>query len=207
MSADLSVERTDTGWFFWLKWVLGSTIGWIVVFALSFVAIGAVVEALWGNPETAFGEDSLAFAAVLTAVFTVSFVGLGSVQWLLLRRRLGRMGWWAPASGVGGLIVAVLYFALVGVVGEVANEIIHNAAAGTVVGLLQWRILRGRVAHAQLWVPVTALGFVLAGGGAAVVSAVTGMDAGDSAMIGIPAMSALTGAGMVWLLRQPLRPE
>lgn len=207
MTADLSVERRDAGRFFWLKWVLGSTLGWIVVFVLSFVTIGAVVEALWGNPETAFGEDSLAFAAVLTAVFTVSFVGLGSVQWLLLRQRFARMGRWAPASGVGGFVVAVLYLALTGVVGEAANEVIHNAVAGTVVGWLQWRILRGQVAHAQLWMPVTALGFVVGGGGAAVVSAVTGMDAGDSAMIGIPAMSAVTGAAMVWLLRQPSRPE
>jgi hypothetical protein len=207
MTSGLIVERAYVGWFFWLKWVLGSTVGWVVVFGLSFLAIGAVVELFLGDPETVFGEGSLAFAAVLTAVFTLSFTGAGSVQWLLLRRKLERAGWWALVNGLGGFIVAVLYFALMGVVSEATNEIIHNGVAGAVVGLLQWRILRLQVARAHLWIPATIVGFVVAGGGAAIVSAVTGLDVGTSGIFGVAAMSAMTGGVMVWLLRQPSRSE
>lgn len=206
-ASELSVERADAGWVFWLKWVLGSTIGWIGLFVLSFLAIGTVVELFLGDPKTVAGEGTLTFAVALTAVFTLAFTGAGSAQWLLLRRKIERLGWWAPANGLGGFVLAVLYFALMGVVPEMANEIINNGVAGTIVGLLQWRILRGQLAHAKLWIPAIAVGFVVAGGGAAILSAITGLDDGTSGMFGIVAMSALTGAAMVWLLRQPSRPE
>jgi hypothetical protein len=193
-------ERADIGRFFWLKWTLGSTISWVIVFVLSFLAIGTVIEALWGDPETMLSD--LAFSAALTLVFALSFTGFGGVQWLLLRQRIERIGGWAPASGLGGFILAVLHFTLMGVVSEATNEIIHNGVAGAVVGLLQWRILRSQMARAQLWIPATFVGFIVAGGGAAFVSAITGLDAGTSGIFGVAAMSALTGVVMVWLLRQ-----
>ena len=197
-----SVEHASAGWVFWLKWVLGSTGGWLVVFMLSFSTIGIVVEMFWGDPETVLGDGSLGYAAGLTTVFTLSFTALGSVQWLLLRHRLERIGGWAPASGLGGFIVAVLAFALMAIETWWANEIVHNGVAGVVVGLLQWRLLCRQTPSAHLWIPAAALGFVAGGGGAAIVSALTGMDAGTSNIFGVAAMSALTGSVMSWLLAQ-----
>jgi hypothetical protein len=195
-------EQAGAGWIFWLKWVVGSTVAWITMFMVTFLTIGMVVETFWGDPETVLGEG--AFAVLLTVVFTISFTALGGAQWLLLRRRLERIGGWALASGMGGFIIGVLYFALMGVVSETANEIIHNGLAGVVVGLLQWRILRRQVASAHLWIVTATVAFVMAGGGAAIISALTGMDSGTSSIFGVLAMSALTGGVMAWLLRQPL---
>ena len=156
----------------------------------------------WGDPETVLGEGSLGFTVGLTTVFTLSFTALGGVQWFLLRHRLGPIGGWAPASGLGGFITAVLFFALTGFEAWWASEIIHNGVAGVVVGLLQWHLLRRQTASAHLWIPATVVGFVAAGGGAAIVSALTGIDAGTSNVFGVAMMSALTGGMMVWLLRQ-----
>ena len=194
------VEHAGAGWVFWLKWVLGSTVVWLVVFMLSFLTIGIVVETFWGDPETVLREGSLGFAAGLTIVFTLSFTALGGVQWFLLRRRLERIGGWPLTSGLGGFIVAVLFFALMGIERWWASEIIHNGMAGVVVGLLQWHLLRRQTASAHLWIPATAVGFVAGGGGAAIVSALTGIDAGTSNVFGVAMMSALTGGMMVWLL-------
>ena len=202
-----SVEHAGAGWVFWLKWVLGSTVGWLVVFMLSFLTIGIVVETFWGDPETVLSDGSLGFAAGLTIVFTLSFTALGGVQWLFLRSRLERIGAWAPASGLGGFIVVVLFFALMGIETWWASEIIHNGLAGVVVGLLQWRLLRRQTASAHLWIPATAVAFVAGGGGAAIVSALTGMDTGTSNIFGVAAMSALTGSVMVWLLRHAGQPD
>jgi xanthosine utilization system XapX-like protein len=198
-------KESGAGWIFWLKWVVGSTVAWIAVFMLTFLTIGMMVETFWGDPEMVLGEE--AFAVALTAVFTLSFTASGGVQWLLLRRRFERIGGWVLASGVGGLLVGILYFALMGVVSETASEIIHNGLAGVVVGLLQWRILRRQVARAHLWIVAATVAFVMAGGGAAIISTLTGMDSGTSSIFGVLAMSALTGSTMVWLLRQPPRPE
>lgn len=196
-----NLKLADVGWLFWLKWAIGSSLSWIVVFALSFFTIGTIVETLWGDPETVFSEP--VFATLLGMIFALSFTAMGSVQWLLLRQKIERSGWWIPASSLGGVIVAVLYFALMGVVSEAANEIVHNGVAGAVVGLLQWRILRRQVAGAHLWIPATAVAFIIAGAGSAILRDITGMDDGTSSMFAIVALSALTGAAMVWLLRQP----
>ena len=80
---------------------------------------------------------------------------------------------------------------------------VTGAVAGAIAGLLQYLILWQQVGRAWLWVVASIAGWVVAGGGAAVLRAITGMEEGASEVIGAAAYAALTGAVMVWLLRQP----
>ena len=106
------------------------------------------------------------------------------------------------ASGLGFAVIVPLNNALLGMMSEAANAAVTGAVAGAVAGLLQYLILQQRVGRAWLWVAIISAGMVVAGGGAAVVRAITGLDEGTSETVGIAAMAALTGAAMVWLLRQ-----
>ena len=38
----------------------------------------------------------------------ITLVGFGASQWLILRRRLPRVGWWVVASAVGGIMEGVI---------------------------------------------------------------------------------------------------
>jgi hypothetical protein len=196
--ATASIARDPGGWFFWLAWFLGSILAWFASPFLAFLPIAAV----WGDPSTALSEGSPAYTAALTMLFTVIGIGLGTAQWLVLRRRIDRAGWWILASGLGFAVIVPLNNALLGMMSEAANAAVTGAVAGAVAGLLQYLILQQRVGRAWLWVAIISAGMVVAGGGAAVVRAITGLDEGTSETVGIAAMAALTGAAMVWLLRQ-----
>lgn len=61
-------------WTLWVKWILATTLGWLVAFAL------------W--PELGYGQ--FAYGAVI-----------GTAQWVVLRSLIEKHGWWIPASTVG----------------------------------------------------------------------------------------------------------
>lgn len=62
----IKMEQSHVGWGLWLKWVVASSIGWTASFILSISVIGAVVQALWGDPDTVLAEGTLAFHTALT---------------------------------------------------------------------------------------------------------------------------------------------
>lgn len=188
-------------WWFWLQWVLASSVGMLVGFVAGFFLTGLAVEALLGETADAIlGEDGPAFFIALTFAFTSAGAGLGILQWLTLRRHVPVAGRWVLGSTLGFAAVAALFGALSGVVSEAANEIVHNSLGGMVAGTIQWRILRPHMANAGWWIPATILGFLSAGG----VSSVLG--SGPEGMLaGIAGLAAITGAVLVWLMNRPIR--
>jgi hypothetical protein len=105
------------------------------------------------------------FAAMLVVAFLLS----GVLQWLVLRRRLRRAGWWIPAT-VGGWIGAVLVAAVVSYgienvlysYGSFARGILYTVAAGpcigAVIGASQMLVLRRRVPRAGRWIVASIFG-------------------------------------------------
>lgn len=201
----IKIEQGYAAWGLWLKWVVASSSGWTASFILSISAIGAVVQALWGDPDTVLAEGTLAFHTALTLLFTLSGLGYGVAQWLVLRRLIAGSKWWPFATGVGFMVAAALFgvIALAGVKEIMVNEVIHNVAAGAGAGIAQSLILRRQVRVAGWWLLVNIIGFLLAG---AVINRLVVAAGGNEAIggiLGVTVMSMFTGAALVWLLQQP----
>ncbi|MXW75878.1 MAG: VanZ family protein [Acidimicrobiaceae bacterium] len=168
------------GWRLWFWWFLGGAVGWDVSMDSSLFGERTRVELLDSLPSlTVPAFSNVAVGGLLVGVF----------QWLAVRRHLSRPARWlsssAGAVAVGGLIVLA-----VRLVDADSASIAGVVFYGTVVGVLQWLVLRDHSAHAGWWVVVSTVGWLLA------------FPVGDA--MGPPGWSvygALTGAVLVWLLR------
>ena len=204
----LGFERAD--WWFWIKWVLVSAVGG---------AVGLVVGVSVGE---AVGEAMGAFAGL-----AVGWALVGTAQWIVLRKRVCRSGWWVLASAVGGLLSAAVG-GLVGVsVGPLVGLIVGMAASWAVVGTAQWMVLRERVHGSGWWVLVTAVGGAVGGlvGGSvgvlvSVLVGMVGLAVSDDVpnVLGAVAVTvllgscagvlavggAITGFALIMLLRHPI---
>jgi hypothetical protein len=186
-------QDTCVGWDFWFQWVLASTIGVVVLFALIF-AVAMLVGAIVGGEA----EDKVPF---------VPFVGLsfGIMQWLILRRYMPRAGWWVLVSTLGW----ILGFGVLALAGKFAENLVPSAiqpevsalvfflAAGVSLGILQWLVLRRHMLQAGWWVLANVVGWGILG---LIIGKSLDRFTDLAAMAAVP--PAITGAVLVWLLRQ-----
>lgn len=162
------------GWQFWLLWSI-------------FTLVGCIIAGAAYRPENLMIVTG---AGVLLGAMT------GTGQWFLLRQ------WMTPTIGwiVASTVAATIAFLLIGIMPSLV------VLLGVLIGVAQWWILKDKIRQAKLWIlakgaidPISvAIGlalaesqfaepnFVLVGGVAGVLSGV------------------LTGAMMLWLLRQTL---
>ena len=208
----MKAEGSQVGWGFWLRWVLISTVGWFVGFLMGFV-LGGIIGDVIGS-------------GVLKRILQYFMLGaaLGSgvclMQWLVLRRRVSRAGWWVLASiavfavtGGGGYGAAVVAFGYSegleewGSFAAVLGWTVVVALGGAVTGILQWLVLRRQVSRAGWWVLASTVGWGLS---MAVSMAVAGafevvaVGLLFGLLVGGAVLGAVTGGALVWLLRQPV---
>jgi hypothetical protein len=220
--------RRKPGWRFWLLWVLASTVGWAVGWAVGNAVFNAVV----GRGSAV--RVAVVLAVVLAVGLAVGGAVAGVAQWLLLRRQVRRADWWILAStagsstagwAVGWAVGDAVFNAVVGAMGSAVRvevvlavgEAVAGAVAGAVVGAAQWLILRRQVRRAGWWILASTAGWAVGGAvgdavGLAVLGAVGGVmdDAVFNAVVGAVGgamIGIITGAVLVWLLRQPRREE
>jgi hypothetical protein len=198
-----------------------TVVGWVIGFPLGFVLV-PVVGGIIGVHE---GSDSIILKLGLDNaalfIFIVAVVSL--MQWLALRRIFRRAGFWVPVSIIGFTISSISHGVVchvygypddlgpLGAVGWAAACVVGGALAG----LLQQRILRRQVCHSGWWVPANAAGWGLGVIGFGLIGLATHFpkEAGPfAALIGhlvLPAglgailLGIITGAVLIWLLRQP----
>ena len=135
----------------WLAWVAATTVGWAAGEVVYQVFADTFFVAAWLRGSHGIGV----FVAVLQA--------------LALRRYLEQPGWWILASGVGGVLGPVLstvigarVYEAYGVHGVFVVTLALTALGlGILIGTLQWLVLRGQVARAGRWVPVSSVGMVV----------------------------------------------
>jgi hypothetical protein len=188
-------KGSQAGWGFWLGWVLASTVGWIVSVIMGLFMCGLSRDLLgdW--------SCNLAWGIVIG-------IGVGVMQWLVLRRRVSGVGWWVLASAAAGYgimqgVPFVLSLSLS--FGLLLRFTGVAALGGAVTGILQWLVLRGKVSRAGWWVLASTVGW-----GLCMAVMVAGMEAvgavyGSLRMVGSGAvLGAVTGGALVWLLRQPV---
>jgi hypothetical protein len=136
-------------------------------------------------------------------------IGVGVLQWLVLRRRVSGAGWWVLASAAGGYGIIQAGFLGFSQSLESYGLLLRwtgvVALGGAVTGTLQWLVLRGQVSRAGWWVLASTVGWGLVG---AVLGAfpwgVGDTDALVALVVTAAVLGAVTGGALVWLLRQPV---
>jgi hypothetical protein len=119
--------------------------GWVVASAAGLAAGVAVLAVLFGLSVGLLGEESGAGLAVGAAA---GGAVAGAAQWLVLRRRVPRAGWWVPASAAGMAACVVLFLGVTrgadaGLAGIAGGGAAGGAAYGLITGgALVW-LLRG----------------------------------------------------------------
>jgi len=140
-------------WAFWLQWVLATTLGWIVGWAVTGeLAVGAVIgiaqwlvlrpqvhQAGWWILASTIGW-AMGTAVVMVVfppepgVLAGALLGamIGLAQWFVLRRWVRQAGWWPITSmlgwtiGLTGIMGASLTGAVVGAVTATALELLFR---------------------------------------------------------------------------------
>ena len=188
-------KGNQAGWGFLLGWVLACTVGWFVGFIISFVLGSIIVEGTYGGEFSVLGSilSGLIGGAAAGAV-------VGILQWLVLRRRVSRAGWWVLASCAG---LAVAW----GSGYTYGGLFVAVALGGAVAGILQWLVLRRQVSQAGWWVLASTVGW-----GLCTAVAWAGIRLLDNYETLTPTLlllvgggvvlGAVTGVALVWLLRQ-----
>jgi hypothetical protein len=175
----MTTERENAGPWFAIQWLLANAAGLAAGLASANV----------------LGQFSYLFAGIIPGV----------LQWLLLRRKVVGIGWWAVMSGIGlaaGFFLGMLPINMAGVDGPQVAPLIALGFAlmGAVPGTLQWLLLRRRVSWAGWWVLASSIGMV--GCGMTFMRLTRGADVhviwGGAA--GGAVYGAVTGAVLHWLL-------
>lgn len=195
----MNTNQNNVGRGFWLRWVLATIAGFIIGALLGvYVAYGL------------FDGDGSDATIGITAGIVMGGTG-GCLQWLVLREKIARAGWWVLASALGFAIT----LGILGVIGiGESNEsyvmagILFAVVFEVAGGILQWLVLRrAEIAHAGLWMLASILGSLVAAIGFP-ISYTIGAD-GNYALSGLVfglflgvGLGAICGAMLVWLQRQ-----
>jgi hypothetical protein len=187
---------SQVGWGFWLQWVLASTVGLYVGLVMAFVLL-AFIDIVLG----------IEYCEACDQLTTIGLgIGVGVLQWLVLRRRVSRAGWWVLASAAGGFGIMQAGFTGYGASLEMSYGTLLGytglvALGGAVTGTLQWLVLRGQVSRAGWWVLASTVGWGLGMTAAIAFSWGGANDFVALGGIGV-VLGAVTGGALVWLLRQ-----
>ncbi len=196
---EVGMSKINSGSFF-LQWVTAVTVTMIVAVMGAFVSmwsIGEWVARAWG--ETAGGIVTGGIFGALLGV------GMGLGQAIVLRSQgIPFMRWLGQtmlAGAVGMAIGFTLMFSFFDLdnVPQVAAGLMIALSMGLPVGLVQWQILKPRVAQAQLWIPICIVVFLIS----FAVGLPLGGEGREWLSVGVVALltAVLSGAGMVWLAR------
>jgi hypothetical protein len=191
MMTALGESLTRAEWSLSLRWVLATTVGWVVGFAICETVVKPFVYTL-----THFPSDG--------AVIGIS-IGIG--QWLVLNRRINRTRWWIVTSIIG--------FGIGKDVGDIVAQVVPGAigsafaglAIGASLGVAQWLVLRRHVPEASWWILASAIGWAV---GSTIIASVDGESDDGMALayvigaIGAAVTGLITATALVWLLRRSL---
>ena len=199
----MKAKRSQIGWGFWLQWVLASIVGMVVGLLIGFLSLSIIYDVLgdWLIYNVLGDWLDFLFLGIVPGI------GVGVLQWLVLRRRVSVAGWWVLASAAAG------YGILAGFIGYSESLSFGTllrftgvvALGGAVTGILQWLVLRSQVSRAGWWVLASSVGWAL---GVLVASTIPSgnNETGPLWALAVTGavLGAVSGGALVWLLRQPV---
>lgn len=231
---------------FLTKWVIATSVGWIVAAPLVwFIAAMLSVMELqlvcqretialcfeYGNTGAITSEG---FREIMSmALFSGVVFGLtagaviGSLQWLVIRRRVSFGGLWVFATAVGGALIfpgilaglATVMIAWQEQDGIYYPNLIRNPLSGLLIGFAvgtaQWAVLRG-YARARWWILVSMVVWIGILGNGLISTSRDGFwsfvnevsEAAPTALcLAGPLVGAFTGVMLVWIFRKPLHTD
>ena len=209
-----SPHLATAGWSLWARWTIASVISYFGGSVVGIEVIASVVAAVGADPVA--GVSHVA----------ISGLGLGLLQWVILRKYIAQAHWWMWATigvAVGGsvsfMVLQVIQLFLFEALGKwlLTSPPVWWAAVVVLTGVMQWLVLRRQVRRAGWWIAATVaahfFGVVAVYGIVAIylrfpfVPYDTSHIFHLSELIRGSVIGALTGAVLVWLLGQPVGGE
>jgi hypothetical protein len=178
--ATLGAERVGGASRLGLEWVVANVFGFAAGGAIAGTIARAMGQSHYGVVAST-AEAVLIQGRTAGAALAVFGACVGVAQWLVIRRRLERVGWWAPATSTGwalaGVVAGILSGAMGGAVtgvgrdvggwGFVVAAVVGILALGLLPVTFQWMMLRRQVHRARRWLLGAAGAFLVAAGTAA----------------------------------------
>ena len=185
----MKIEQTKIGWGFWLMWVLATTVGIGIGYTvISF--LGFILKDIYFKAEGRF-----IYLLEYFIFYIVISAGVGIMQWLVLRRRVSRAGWWAPAIVAGFVLASVLFYYLP----KTVDPNMFLPLGGALAGVLQCIFMERYITRLGSWVFASAMGWSLGAVYGRVFIPFPFVDLGFGIIMG-----AITGGAFVLLFRQPV---
>ena len=192
----MNEDQNNVGTGYWLAWFLVSSVGYGFGAILGFSFVYNLA------PTDTFDVTRDILSGILMGATG------GYFQWMVLTQQIGGTGWWGLTSALGlGLAMGASTVATPDDNPAMAGFFIVSVF-GVVSGILQWLILRRKVLRAGWWLLANLLGSLV--GAIGPFAAVAIGESGNWGLailvfgMGFGAISgAITGAVLVWLLRQP----
>lgn len=179
------------GWRFWRRWVLATTIGWVVGIVAAFIAAHLVVQIVY--PVLGY-ESNLVVGLCLGAV-------VGYVQRRFAPNPITASGWWILSTSIGmGIPFVVVEIARAIWSGIPLGLVPILAVGGLITGLLQLRNMRRHSRRSGWWVLASIVGW-----GLGWLAMEIGFGVG--LLVGGALLGVVTGAAIVWLLQSPSSTE
>ena len=190
----MNANQVNTGRSDWLAWFLASVIGY---------GLGAIlgVSIAWRFFPTGDATNGITLGVLM------GLIG-GYFQWVVLRERIAGAGLWGLTSALGlGSAMGALVAADTGENIAMAGVVILGSVFGVVSGILQWLILRRKVPQAGWWLLANLAGSLVGAVAILIAIAISGTGNWGLAVMTFglvfgAANGAITGAALVWLLRQ-----
>jgi hypothetical protein len=126
-------ESESFDWVFWFLWIMATAWGWLLGRILSGYLLAGI--------------------ALLAAG-----IGIGVLQWLVLKQRVNWARRWILATAAGWAVGWAIAFAFIPAELGFVNGFVLGAATGTA----QWLVLRREVHWAGWWIVVSTLAWTIA---------------------------------------------
>jgi hypothetical protein len=185
-------------WLFWLLWVFASEAAAQLCYGLIYAAIAIANRITPGiNQDRFFGW---LFFPVLAAC-------LGLLQWLVLRTRFSRSGWWVLATMLGLLVGVALDLGLARLYTRISGEswnwdylpglLLLYLLIGLCLALAQLIVIQRHLTKKSMWLLLNLLGWLALG---LIVGKSIDRTSDMIALGSIPAV--FSGLGLLWFTQE-----
>lgn len=157
-------NKSKIGWGFWSLWVILIAVFFLIGWFLGYLQGKYYASMLINNYVNEVLAEVIYFC--ISGAILGALVGL--IQWIILQRKVSLSALWILASIAGlsasGLVAGLVswifsYSRNIGF--DILSTVLIYTVGGTLIGLLQWPILRRKVTRAGWWVLASTLGWGL----------------------------------------------